>query len=636
MGEDSLPLEDATLAVTDDAPQTLEDFRRQGADQLAAGEPLAACDLLADGLARYPGDVRLRQLLGLALARTGASRAANRILEGLAAEGQADEETLGMLARTHKDLWARSIDHEEQAFHLREAYARYAAAHQSSGGYWTGINAATMALLLGRRDEAAALAQDVRADCLRRQAQSPADDEAYWIAATLAEASLLLGDLDDAARRYGEAATMGTRRYGALASTRRNARLVVKALGLDGTRIEALLKLPRVAVFTGHLIDAPHRAEPRFPPALESAVRDAMVERLAALDVGFGFASAACGGDLLFLEEVLARGGEAHVVLPYDRERFLTDSVAFPETGDWSARYRRMLGSATDVVAASADRMASGQMSYEYAFRLMDGLAGLRADALDSELVQIALWDGWPGDGPGGTASGVAWWQAARRHVEIIDTTSLMRRVLPELASRSRTAASRPAPLPAGEVAGFDPQIVGVLFADARSFSRLNEEQILAFVKYFLGAVAEQVARSPHAPIVKNTWGDGLYFVFERVEDAGLFALDLCEAIEATDWTEHHLPADIGLRIGLHAGPAYACIDPVTGHQNFLGAHVSRAARIEPITPPGEAYASGAFAALARAAQVRGFACEYVGQMPLAKGYGTFPVYVVRREHPVS
>jgi hypothetical protein len=28
--------------------------------------------------------------------------------------------------------------------------------------------------------------------------------------------------------------------------------------------------------------------------------------------------------------------------------------------------------------------------------------------------------------------------------------------------------------------------------------------------------------------------------------------------------------------------------------------------------------------------------CEYVGQMPLAKGYGTFPVYVVRREHAAS
>ena len=271
VGEDPLPFKDPTLAVNDDSPQTLDDFRRRGADQLAAGEPLAACDLLADALARFPGDVRLRQLLGLALARTGASRAANRMLEGLAAQGQADEETLGMLARTHKDLWARSTDDEERAFHLREAYRRYWAAYQSSGGYWTGINAATMALLLGRRDEAASIARAVREDCLNRRATSSGGDDDYWIVATLAEASLLLGDLSDAEERYAEAATIGRRRYGALASTRRNARLVVKALGVDGARIEAILKLPRVAVFTGHLIDAPTRPDPRFPPALEPA-----------------------------------------------------------------------------------------------------------------------------------------------------------------------------------------------------------------------------------------------------------------------------------------------------------------------------------------------------------------------------
>jgi hypothetical protein len=42
-------------------------------------------------------------------------------------------------------------------------------------------------------------------------------------------------------------------------------------------------------------------------------------------------------------------------------------------------------------------------------------------------------------------------------------------------------------------------------------------------------------------------------------------------------------------------------------------------------------YASGAFAALARADQVEAFRCAYVGQTPLAKGYGTYPTYVVRR-----
>ena len=69
----------------------------------------------------------------------------------------------------------------------------------------------------------------------------------------------------------------------------------------------------------------------------------------------------------------------------------------------------------------------------------------------------------------------------------------------------------------------------------------------------------------------------------------------------------------------------------MTGHPDYTGMHVSRAARIEPITPPGHVYASRSFAALAAAQGARDFVCEYVGQTPLAKGYGTFPTYHIRR-----
>ena len=96
---------------------------------------------------------------------------------------------------------------------------------------------------------------------------------------------------------------------------------------------------------------------------------------------------------------------------------------------------------------------------------------------------------------------------------------------------------------------------------------------------------------------------------------------------------EKGLPKDLNLRIALHAGPVYSCIDPVIGQPTFTGTHVSRAARMEPITPPGQVYASQPFAALAAAQFVAEFTCDYVGQTPLAKGYGTFPTYHVRRKN---
>jgi class 3 adenylate cyclase len=87
----------------------------------------------------------------------------------------------------------------------------------------------------------------------------------------------------------------------------------------------------------------------------------------------------------------------------------------------------------------------------------------------------------------------------------------------------------------------------------------------------------------------------------------------------------------MNLRIALHAGPVYEFDDPITSNRNYGGTQVSRAARIEPIAPPGQVYASEAFAAMSATKRTRNFTCDYVGQTPMAKGYGTLPMYHVRR-----
>lgn len=82
-----------------------------------------------------------------------------------------------------------------------------------------------------------------------------------------------------------------------------------------------------------------------------------------------------------------------------------------------------------------------------------------------------------------------------------------------------------------------------------------------------------------------------------------------------------HSPGNIvSLRIALHAGPVYEFQDPITGDRTYGGSHVNRAARIEPITPPGQVYASEGFAALSAVRCPDSFVCEYAGQTPLAKG----------------
>jgi len=76
----------------------------------------------------------------------------------------------------------------------------------------------------------------------------------------------------------------------------------------------------------------------------------------------------------------------------------------------------------------------------------------------------------------------------------------------------------------------FDPQIVGLLFADVKGFSALKDNEIPRFVERVLGAIAEEVAQLPRPPLISNTWGDGLYLVFDGIRETGEFALRLCEA----------------------------------------------------------------------------------------------------------
>ena len=603
---------------------TLDDYRQRATAFLKQGAPLVAYDAVAEGLRQFPGDPRLRQLLALALARTGASQQANRQLRQLVDEGHADEETVGMLARTYKDLWSKTQDHDIRRLHLESALHWYGEAYRRSGGYWSGINAATMALLLGRQDDARALARKVQEACLAIRAEAPGQDD-YWLLATLGEAALLMGETAAAQDWYGRAVALGAYSYGDLASTRRNARLILEQRQADPQPIESCFPIPRVAVFVGHLIDRPGRLPPRFPPEFEADVRRQLIDTLRRHDIGFGYSSAGNGGDILFLEALHEIGAEQAVVLPYNRAQFLDDSVDFVPGANWAERYWAALDRAAQVTIASEQRMLSGAMSYEYGFQLLDGMAAVRAEELDTGLLCVAVWDGRAGDGQGGTATSVDYWRHAGREIEIIDLDVMQR------AAGTPIRIGGPAPLseePA-QPSGFDARVVGLLFADVAGFSKLTEEQIPPFVRQYLGTVGEVVASSDEQPLLANTWGDGLYFVFSGVRETGCFALRLSERLHAVDWTQYGLPATLSLRIAVHAGPAYACTDPVTGRLNFLGAHVALAARIEPITPPGAVYGSGAFAALAKSHQVEDFVCTYVGQTPLAKAFGTIPMYVL-------
>jgi hypothetical protein len=85
---------------------------------------------------------------------------------------------------------------------------------------------------------------------------------------------------------------------------------------------------------------------------------------------------------------------------------------------------------------------------------------------------------------------------------------------------------------------------------------------------------------SPRPVVTGSTW---CLTMPARQRDA----LDLQSAVAEIDFAGAGLPDHLALRIGGHLVPAYAGQDPIMKQPNFFGAHVSRVARIEPVTPEG-------------------------------------------------
>jgi len=617
---------------------------------LAAGEFLLAGEAARAALQVHPHDAELRRALARTLARLGAVAEAREILAELErAEGLSATALCEVLCLrgdiSQQEALEASFDEAREAA-LREALGDYERAAQLRPEQAsTLLRSAVAHVLLGERHRTDAVRLAERAlAALERGDDAARDALAGQI--ERAKALVVLGKADQAGAAYRSAAAQPNPALHVLGAARREARLLARALGEPASCYDACFPPLRLIAFSGHMVDTNGRSESRFPAAAEQRVRLQLCERLAALEARVGFSSAAAGADLLFIEELLGRGGAAHVVLPWTREAFLRSSVA-PCGPEWVQRFDRALARASSLRVLGEPHEASSGVDYGYANEVMAGLARLTARALDLDLTPLAAWDGRPG-GPGGTAAFVSFWRERGIATEVVslgatfEPSAAARDAAQPLAAGTQEAAV-PAERELGNADGFRQQVKSILFADIVGYSRLPEALVPVFVREFKGRISSLMARSPHAPTAVSTWGDALHFVFDDVSSAGLFTLDLLDEISGTDWAALGLtweaeqggvlqPRPLNLRVALHAGPVIAHFEPIVRQPSYTGAHVTLAARIEPIAAPGEAFASEAFAALSAAAGVPGLACDFVGTLPLAKNHpGELRVYRLRR-----
>ncbi|HEX8654259.1 MAG TPA: tetratricopeptide repeat-containing protein, partial [Allosphingosinicella sp.] len=494
---------------------------------LARGDLAAAYDITASAISESPSE-ELHHLQVLALARMGDTETAMRLFETYDLGRSRDPHKRAAGGRLLKDNALKLPSGPARQEALDAAYRHYLRTYRESEDPFPGINAATLALLAGHKQEARDLAQALLA--------TPAisGGESYYMAVTKAEALLILGRADDAIAAIASDHVAAARDLGAKATSRRHLGLLATELGLSDALRSALvgpLSPPAVVNFAGHMFvaDAAREAE------LATAIGAVMAEE----KVGFGYGGLACGADILFAEALLARGAELHVVLPFAEESFIAQSV-LPGGEAWLARFRECLARASSVTRLSTGPYLGDPNQFGYSSRIAMGLAHLRAEHLGTRPVQLVVWDE---SGPlteAGTGADVRAWQPTGARTRIIPPGGIDRglnRAAPAHQCREERA------------------LAAILFTDFAGFSALSEEALPGFWNGVMRSVADVLEQNASSVSSRNSWGDALYAVTDSAAGAAEIALDIQSALARFDYAAAGLPADGGMRVGVHYGP---------------------------------------------------------------------------------
>lgn len=183
---------------------------------------------------------------------------------------------------------------------------------------------------------------------------------------------------------------------------------------------------PYYIVFSGHRVDTPGRATPRFPATSEPAAAE-MIEAALQAEIERaggerlqGIASGASGGDILFLEACAALGIPATVFLALPRDAFVSASVA--DAGDdWVERFEKLTNEMPVQVLERDEESPMNVFQQTNIWMLEHALSSGGAG-----VVVMVLWDGSAGDGAGGTKDMVQRAGRAGARVVHLDANDLL------------------------------------------------------------------------------------------------------------------------------------------------------------------------------------------------------------------
>lgn len=525
------------LAVGEALPHAISEVE----EIIARGHLTRASHVATDMLVVFPGNPVFIYLLALAGARMGAGESAGQML---ATPAFAWDGSIANIKSRLREAWSRSLDarhlaatglDEEEADRLRayletridvlavdigalrarllkdrvntcadatrrravalEAALLYRQVHEARPNHYCAVNAASLYMIGGRREDAGKLAAE--ADRLAQR-----DAPGYWASASRGEALLLTGRTAEAAVAFAEAVTRPDADPAKTTATRRQLRLLSQSTALDVASGLKALEPGSPVFFSGPLMTG-RDGTPEELRRAEEALTTEITDWLAARHVPVAFSSAACGADILFAERAFEAGIPLHLILPFSVDRFAELSV---RVGDgWEARYLRCLDRAESVSELWHHDVPRGSLDHHFlrANRHLAGETIFAAEALGTKPLMLAVLDDRKTASLAGTHH-TAGAFAALGH-EVLAISSPFRR------------ASRP-----GETVGPDP-FAPVVFAFSRAQSENDD-------------LARQLLR--------------LGFVTRVMKDRRLAGQKVC-----SDWQEAFTVASLAGRLDLDGEP---------------------------------------------------------------------------------
>lgn len=560
---------------------------------LQHGNDLLSYDILQRAALRGLRNRHLEYLTVLSLASSGNTELALVRYRALnLAPEELSEDWLSLQGRLEKDL-ALEFGPDARR-HFKASAQAYFSAYRRWSGYYSGINAASMFMLSGQRTSAHALAADV----LRHVSGPPSCDEVdeYFRLATQAEASLLLGNVVRCRQSLQQADRLLPDDVSRRARTRGQLRRLCDELQVDRELLDTL-RLPPV-IFLRRLAGAAGSASApgaiNLPPEIR---RCSMV-----------FLRLTTPTDLALAEALQGQGALLYLTLP---------SPPADMRHQWLQRFGAPLSERLSQVLTRSERVSSFSGFLDSEDEWCE--AQLDATALGISLITAQRfgtdWHCLPVQPQRGALQFEAPHDVPARRFSMeraLATTGYAESALGKLR-------------PAGR------RMVGILFADFAGFRRISDDDLPRFWREHMGSIAELVARYKNTVLLRSTWGDALHVIASDAATIADLAIDIQACIDQRRRSQDGTLSDLELRLAAHYAPAFEGHDPVRDVPVFYGSQLSFTARIEPVAPPGTIFGSEGFVArLALEAPGR-FAAAYAGEIELAKRFGRYRLFSLRR-----